>query len=96
MPKHRHRGVKRDHTILEGFDEALERIAALDAVQSVIPGRIAQIRSSASHKRLTYQYPTDTGAKLQAKGGGAVQEIFVVTEDPERVRRFVSDLRIDG
>lgn len=82
--------------MLEGFGEALERIAALDAVQSVIPGRIAQIRSSTGHKRLTFQYPTDSGAKLQAKGGGAVQEVFVVTDDPEQVRRFVADLQVEG
>lgn len=96
MPKHRGRGVKREHAILPGFDEALERIAAIDAVQSVIPGRIARIRSRSGIKRLTFQYPTDTGAKLQAKGGGAVQEIFVVTEDPEQVRQFISRLQVDS
>lgn len=68
----------------------------MDAVQSVIPGRIAQIRSSSGIKRLKFQYPTETGAKLQAKGGGAVQEIFVVTEDPEQVRQFISNLSVDG
>ncbi len=96
MPKHRSRGVKRDHTILPGFEDAFERLAALEAVQSVIPGRIASIRSSKGHKRLTFQYPTETGAKLQAKARGAVQEVFVVTGDPEGVRQFVDELRLDA
>lgn len=93
--KYRSGGLKREHEILDGFEEPLLRLAAHPGVQSVIPGRVSA-HSSADARRLTYQYPTDTGAKLLAKTPQAVQEIFVVCEDAERLERQVEQLDTGG
>ncbi len=93
MPKHRSKGVKREHTILEDFEGPLKKVANLEGVKSVIPGEISR-RSGSGHKRITFQYPTKSGAKLLAKRANAVQEVFVVCQKPDKVKDFVKDLRI--
>lgn len=93
--KHRSGGIKREHEILEGFEEPLLRLAARDNVNSVIPGRVSA-HSSGDARRLTYQYPTNTGAKLLAKTPQAVQEVFVVCEDADRLQGQVERLEAGG
>lgn len=92
--KHRSGGLKREHQILEGFEGPLLNLAADEDVQSILPGRVSA-RSSGGTRRLTFQYPTDSGAKLLAKTPQAVQEIFVVCGDPQRLRRRVENLDPD-
>lgn len=92
--KHRSGGLKREHEILTGFLDTLRKVAARPGVRSVIPGRVSA-RSSGGTRRLTFQYPTDTGAKLLAKTPQAVQEVFVVCADPEDLKRYVEGLGSD-
>jgi len=91
MPRHRVKKVKRVHQILKGFEEPLEEIAQLEYVKAVIPGRIKRKRATGKpgQREITFQYPTPSGAKLLAKGEGAVQEIFVVTSEPEKLKEFL-------
>lgn len=92
MPKHRVKGVKRVHRILKDFEGPLEEIASLPFVKAVIPGRIKRkkVAGIPGYRKITFQYPTSTGAKLLAKSSNAVQEIFVVTDDVERLKEFLS------
>lgn len=86
MSQHRYRQkkVKREHSIIEGLLPVLERIASLPGVQSVTPGRIKP-RSRPGAPGLRFQYVTETGLKLLGRSNAAVQEVFVVTDEPERV-----------
>jgi hypothetical protein len=87
--KHRVRGVKREHSILEGALPLLERIAAQAAVDSVIPGRIRVIQSTISGVRVRAQTPTVSGLKLMIRSRNATQEVFVVTSRPSEVLAFL-------
>lgn len=86
MAQHRYRQhkVKREHTIIEGLLPLLQSIGELAGVQSVTPGRINQ-RSRTGEAGLFFQYKTETGLKLIGRSKTAVQEVFVVTDDPDGV-----------
>lgn len=94
MSQHRYRQkkVKREHSIIEGLLPVLERIASLPGVQSVTPGRINP-RSRPGSPGVRFQYVTETGLKLLGRSNAAVQEVFVVTDEPERV---LEQLRAEG
>lgn len=82
--RYRQRKIKREHTIIEGLLPLLEKIAEIDAVQSITPGRINQ-RSRPGLPGLFLQYQTETGLKLSGRSATAVQEVFLVTDDPDGV-----------
>lgn len=83
MPKrHRHGGVKQQHSIIPGIRKKLQKIAACPYVQAVTPGRISSAVGS-QQPVIVFQYFQETGMKLSGKVPGAVQEIFVVTSQPE-------------
>ncbi len=86
MAQHRYRQgkVKREHTIIEGLLPLLTSIAELPEVNSIIPGRINQ-RSRTGETGLFFQYQTETGLKLLGRSKLAVQEVFVVTGQPQAV-----------
>src|SRR5690606_12892930 len=86
MAQHRYRQgkVKREHTIIEGLLPLLTSIAELPEVDSIIPGRINQ-RSRTGETGLFFQYQTETGLKLLGRSKLAVQEVFVVTSQPQAV-----------
>ena len=82
MPnKHRRGGVKQQHSIIPGIRKKLEKIAARPYVQAVTPGASRLRPASRTSDRLVFQA---SGMKLIGKVPGAVQEIFVVTSQPER------------
>ncbi len=88
--KYRKRGIKREHHIIEGFEELLEELVKLGLVESVIPGRITTSPKGVGGKhRITYQYDTESGAKLLLKKGSTVQEAFVITNKREELKRFL-------
>lgn len=90
MPRFRTHKIKHEHSIIDGLWPLLERIAACPAVHGITPGRIRP--ASGNHGLvLTFQYETDTGLKLLAKGPDAVQEVFLVTADRGAVRRWLAD-----
>ncbi|NPA51415.1 MAG: hypothetical protein GXO22_00780 [Aquificae bacterium] len=88
--KYRKKGIKREHHILKGFEELLEELVKLDLIKSAIPGRITTTPKGVGGKhRITYQYDTETGAKLLLKKGSTVQEAFVITEKREELKQYL-------
>lgn len=87
--RHRARSskIKYEHRMIGGLRRYLEEeLEPMAEVQSIIPGRINRVRGARSELQVRFQYATDTGAKLIARGPGVVQEVFVVTRSPERLR----------
>lgn len=78
------------HTLAREVPD-LERIAAWPEVQGVIPGVIKPKRGPSTG--ITLQYRTGSGLKLMVRSGGAAQEVFVVTRDPQAVE---TRLRTEG
>lgn len=88
--KYRKRGVKREHSIIEDFEKDLEHLVQLGLVDSVIPGRIyTSPKAQSGEKRVSYQYDTQTGAKLLLKKGSTVQEVFVVCKDRRGLKEYL-------
>lgn len=88
--KHRKNKIKRQHSIIKGLKKFLEdEISTLDYVNGVIPGEIRVGKSSGENLVVRYKYSTVSGAKLIATSGSSVQEVFVVTGSPEKLREIV-------
>ena len=79
--RHRDGKLKTMHTIIGDFTRTLKQIATLDEVESILTGTISPSKSY--QESLTFQYFTDNGLKLLAKTTTAVQEIFIVTQQPD-------------
>ncbi len=87
--KHRDgKGLKRQHSIIEGMETPFTRIASTKGVSAVIPGRIRAVPGSDIFG-LRFQYYTPDGFKLMARAKQAVQEVFVITSEPEAVRKHL-------
>lgn len=84
LSQHRYRQgkIKREHTIIDGLLPLLEQMARFEAVTSITPGRIRP-RSRPGDPAVTFQYVTESGLKLLARSHTAIQEVFIVTSDPE-------------
>ncbi|MCL1852646.1 MAG: DUF2103 domain-containing protein [Peptococcaceae bacterium] len=85
--KYRHNKIKREHSIIEGSVGWLESLAACPEISDIIPGVISRRRPSG--QGITFQYETKTGCKLLVKSGGSIQEVFVVTQEPQAVRDWI-------
>lgn len=82
--------IKYEHSMIGGLRAYLEqRLEPMAEIHSIIPGRISRARGGHSELRIRYQYATETGAKLIAKGPGVVQEVFIVTSDPDGLREWL-------
>jgi hypothetical protein len=82
--------VKREHGMIPGLRQILEELSRVPEVTSIIPGRIRRTRnSSGAGCSLRVQSETGTGLKCVGRVGGAVQEVFVVTNSPEVVRSAI-------
>lgn len=78
--------IKYEHGMIDGLRELLETIEPWEEIRSIIPGVIKTSKSR--HKLLLrIQYETPTGLKCQARGGLAVQEVFFVTSEPEKLQK---------
>jgi len=89
--KHRAKSskIKYQHDMIPGLRRFLEEeIEPLDYVESVFPGEIRRTRGVRGFK-VRFKYATETGAKLLAYGPSTVQEVFVVTKQPERLKVFL-------
>lgn len=86
--KFRHRKIKREHSIIQGGLDWLEDLSKKREVIDIIPGVIDITHSK--ERGIAYQYETPTGCKLLMKKGGAIQEVFVVTQKPEVVQAWVA------
>ncbi len=89
LKKHRSKGVKREHGIIQGVLPVLERIAAHPEVDAVIPGRIKVTQNPIPKVRLRIQTTTISGLKLGARSGRASKEVFLVTSNPDAVADFL-------
>lgn len=92
MKKYRAGKIKREHTVIEQLWPVLEHIAATDLVSSIIPGPISRLRSKGFE--ITFQRFTDTGLRLLAKNGSAIQEVYVVAPEKEAALRWLAAEKI--
>ena len=90
--KHRKHKIKRQHSMIKGLKKFLEeRISTLDFVGGVIPGEIKVGSDTGENLLVKYKYATLSGAKLIAKSGSSIQEVFVITGFPERLKRVIEE-----
>lgn len=86
--------IKYEHSMIGGLRACLEQeLEPIPEIRSIIPGRISRTRGGRSELRIRCQYETETGARLIARGPGVVQEVFIVTSDPEGLRQRLSSRR---
>ena len=72
--------------MLHGLRKFLEdELEPLAFVKSIIPGEIKPIKMNTKGIMIKFKYPTISGVKLLAYGSGAVQEIFIVTNEPGKI-----------
>ena len=78
--------------MIHGLRSYLEKeLEPLDYIKSIFPAEIKPTKKQFSGLEIHFQYATKTGAKLLAYSSGAVQEIFVVTNDVEALKRECCD-----
>ena len=87
--KYRSDKIKKEHTIIEDILPLLEEVSASPLVKSVIPGRINQRSGSGMQPYLQLKYNTPSGIKLIGKNSASLQEVFVVTDHPEKTMKFL-------
>jgi len=88
--KHRKNKIKRQHGIIKGLKKFLEKeVSSQDFVTGIIPGQINVGSATGEKLKIRYQYNTQSGAKLIAVSGSSVQEIFVVTSEPEKLKVLI-------
>ncbi len=94
--KHRKNKIKRQHGIIKGLKRFLEdRLSTQDFVESIIPGEIKVARKTGENLEVRYRYSTVSGAKLIARSGTSVQEVFVVTSDPDKLKEIIDSARAE-
>ncbi len=92
--RHRKFKIKRQHSMIKGLREFLEEnISTLDFVDGIIPGEIKVGSATGENLIVKYKYSTVSGAKLIAKSGSSIQEVFVVTRFPEKLREVIEEYR---
>jgi len=89
VKKYRAGKIKREHTVIEGVWPLLEQMAECDLITSIIPGPISPLHSR--RVELTFQRFTETGLRLLAKNGDAVQEVYAVAPEKEAALRWLAD-----
>jgi hypothetical protein len=76
--------------MIKGLREFLEEnISTLDFVDGIIPGEIKVGSATGENLIVKYKYSTVSGAKLIAKSGSSIQEVFVVTRFPEKLKGVI-------
>lgn len=86
--RYRSNKVKRMHSIIEGLLPILEAMAEHPAIAQINPGRISANRR-AGDRNITVQYFTASGLRLLARNPSSIQEVFVVTSEPEAVKSWL-------
>jgi hypothetical protein len=91
--KHRKSKIKRQHSLIKGLQDYLERhISNLDFVTGVIPGEIKVSKATGENLLVKYKYATLSGAKLIAKSGTSIQEVFVITKEPDKLEKLFESI----
>ncbi len=84
--KYRANKIKQEHTIIEDIYPLLLKLADLNLVHSIIPGRINRRSGGGGiQPYLQLKYNTPSGIKLIAKTNSSLQEVFVVTDEPDKM-----------
>lgn len=84
----RYRGsskIKYEHGMINGLRKALEEIESWPEIISIIPAVIKPTKRSQSFK-IVAKNDTSSGIKCIAYSGCAVQELFIICNDCERLR----------
>lgn len=89
VKKYRDGKIKREHTVIERVWPVLEEMAGCAAITSIIPGPISSLGSRGLE--ITFQRFTETGLRLLAKNGSAVQELYLVTPQPQVVLNWLAE-----
>ncbi|MFW5980223.1 MAG: DUF2103 domain-containing protein [Halanaerobiales bacterium] len=87
--KYRDKKIKQEHTIIEDIRPLLEEIAKIKGVKSIIPGRINRRSGSGVPAYLQLKYNTPSGLKMLGKNSSSIQEIFVVTDYPDKMIKIL-------
>ncbi len=91
--KYRKNKIKTEHSIIKGLRRFLEdNVSCLDQVTGIIPGEIKVGRSTGENLSVGYKYNTQSGAKLIARSGTSVQEVFIITKNPEQLKSVIESL----
>ena len=94
--KHRQGKLKIKHGIIKGLKRFLEdHVAVLDYVKVIIPGEINVGNATGENLIVTYKYDTISGAKLIAKSGSSIQEVFVTTRSPQELKKVIEGFFAD-
>lgn len=83
----RYRGsgkIKKQHHIIKGLQEILETIESWSEINSIVPGEISRAKTGGKVK-LRVSYKTESGIKAIARGHGAVQDVFLITDNSDSV-----------
>jgi len=88
LKKYRAGKIKREHSVIEQLWPVLEHIAECDLVTSVIPGPISPLGTHGFE--VTFQRFTETGLRLLAKNGAAVQEVYLVAPDKQAALEWLA------
>lgn len=92
MKKYRAGKIKREHSVIERVWPVLERMAECDLIASIIPGPISPLNSRGFE--VTFQRFTETGLRLLAKNGSAVQEVYVVADAKDAALAWLAEAGI--
>lgn len=80
--------------MISGLFALLQKVQEMDEIKSIIPGRIKPIKGQNSTIKLNFTTQTDSGLKFIAKSDRAVQEVFIVTDEKEKVLKFLYELKL--
>jgi hypothetical protein len=86
--KNRRGKIRRGHSFLDGLEDALKPVAALPSVSACIPARIS--RTAGTGTGLSARTDTPDGVKLSYHRGNAIQDVFVITGEPGKVRELLA------
>jgi len=91
--RHRKQKIKRQHSMIKGLGRFLEeKISTLNFVDGILPGEIKVGNSTGEQLIVKFKYNTLSGAKLIARSGSSIQEVFVVTRFPEKLQELLGEL----
>lgn len=90
--KYRRAGIKLEYSTIQGLEKALNVIVGKFKVDLIVPGRIKPIKGNYPKLCLEYKYNTgDKGVKLLAKSGRAVQEVFIVSNEVDKILDYINN-----
>ncbi len=82
-------------THLPGLIPILTRLTEQPGIKTVTPGRVARVKGRSTPLKIKVTVPITGGYKMQARGQGNVQEVFVITDlKAEDLQGIVDRLQI--